>query len=79
MKNKLYQEIYEELGNLAEFGQQESATNKILKIFQKQIDSINELKDEHNYSGDNEFIDGFSLGFDHAIKLMKKVIDYQEE
>ena len=40
IKMNLREEIYEELGNLAEFGEQESKTEIILKLIEKRIDEL---------------------------------------
>ena len=36
----LREEIYEELGNLSEFGEQESKTEIILKLIEERIDNL---------------------------------------
>ena len=49
-------------------------SNSILKKFENRINSVKDLKDDHNYSGDDEFIDGFDLGFDHALTKLNELL-----
>ena len=49
----------------------------ILQMIEKRIDSIGESRDSidyFGYSGDNEFLSGFDIGFVEAFKLIKKEI-----
>lgn len=52
----------------------EYCIEEILKLFEKRIDEIQSTGDGNyfGYSGDQEFIDGFDIGFDEAFKLIKK-------
>jgi hypothetical protein len=55
----------------------EQVVDEILKLFEKRIDSVNDLDDaikNGGYSGDEEFWAGYQLGFDKAIELIKKLI-----
>jgi hypothetical protein len=46
MTDSLREEIFKELGNLAEFGQQESKTDIILRLLEKRIDTQRAKLDE---------------------------------
>jgi hypothetical protein len=63
-----YMKLYEDNYKMA-------ADMVILRI-EKRIDSIQSIGDGNyfGYSGDQEFIDGFDIGFVEAFKLIKKEV-----
>jgi hypothetical protein len=63
-------------GNEEGIDGQEEAADDILKLIERRIDYIHEIKEEYNYEGhyhgDDEFWSGYELGFEKAFEIIKQ-------